>query len=98
WGWGMWGGERSGCVEEGRLARDALGFAPGELVRVAVGSLGDSEHVESFDPTCLGRLSAGAVELERQGDVLDGGQPGQQVEVLEDVADRAAAHFRLVRP
>ncbi len=42
-------------------------------------------------------FGADAVELEGQGDVLDRGQPGEQVEVLEDVADRPASHPSLVR-
>ncbi len=42
------------------------------------------------------RLAHGrAVELKWQRHVLRGGEPGQQVEVLEDVADRAAAQLRL---
>ena len=39
--------------------------------------------------------AAHAVELEGQGDVLHRGEPGEQVEVLEDVADGPAAQARL---
>ena len=46
-------------------------------------------------PGCA--LRAGiAVELEGQRDVLRGGEPGQEVEILEDVADRPPTKARLV--
>src|SRR6266704_3357436 len=38
------------------------------------------------------------VELERQSDVLGRGEPGQQVEILEHVADRAAPQARPLVP
>ena len=44
------------------------------------------------------RLRASAVELQRQRHVLGGGQTGQQVEVLEHVADRPATQPRSVVP
>ena len=57
----------------------------------------DVELLHRLDPRRARGFRADAVELERQRDVLDRGQPRQQVEVLEDVADRAASHPRPIR-
>jgi len=46
----------------------------------------------------LGLAGRYAVELERQGHVLQRAEAGQQVEVLEYVADRLAAQPRLAVP
>ena len=50
-----------------------------------------SEALERFQAGRAGPLRPGAVELEREGDVLEGGEPGEEVEVLEHVADGPAA-------
>src|SRR4029450_13048196 len=58
---------------------------------------GDVELVQRAQSMSSRGLGAGSVELERQGDVLEGRQPREEVEVLEDVADRAATHLCPVR-
>jgi hypothetical protein len=69
-----------------------LTLATRELVRVAVRMLGDAELDHRLQPGRARVLHADSVELERQRDVLERGQPGQEVEVLEHVADRPASH------
>jgi hypothetical protein len=59
--------------------------------------LGDGELIERLQSALARDSRTNAVELEGQSDVFEGRQPGEEVEVLEDVADRAASHFRLVR-
>src|SRR5262245_43399416 len=59
--------------------------------------VGHGELLERFQRGRACWLRRGAVELERQGAVLERGQPGEQVEVLEDVADRAAAQLGAIR-
>jgi hypothetical protein len=91
-------GEQQGALADDRPGdRDPLALAAGELVRVAVRALGDVELLERLERRRARRLRADSVELERQGGVLGRRQPGEQVEVLEDVADRPPPHRRPVR-
>ena len=90
-------GEQQPALADDRPGdRDPLALAAGELVGEAVGALGEAELLERLEPRRARGLGADAVELERQGDVLDRGEPGEQVEVLEHVADRAAPQPRPV--
>ena len=72
--------------------RDPLLLAARHVVREPVGELGDADLAERDAGQLAGLPAAGAVELERQGDVLHGRQRRDQVEVLEDVADRRTPH------
>jgi hypothetical protein len=88
-------GEDQAAVADDRPCdRDPLPLAPGQLVRVAARLAGKPELLQDGEAGLARRLLAGPVELQRQGDVFHGGQPGEQVEVLEHVADRAAAKPR----
>ena len=69
-----------------------LALAAGQLVGVAIGRDRRGRARSSAARAApRRRLAPTAVELQRERDVLDRGQPGQQVEVLEHVADRPAA-------
>jgi len=65
------------------------------LVGEGPGPVAEPEGLQGREAGQVGTAHGGAVELERQRHVLHGGQAGEQVEVLEDVADRLAAHPRL---
>jgi hypothetical protein len=73
---------------------DPLALAAGQVVGEVVGPLGQAELVEGGAGDPAGRGGAGAVELEGHGDVLERGQAGEQVVVLEDEADGATAQRR----
>jgi hypothetical protein len=61
-----------------------------------VSALGDTQFAQGLHPRRARRPGPDAVQLQRQRDVLGHGQPGEQVEVLEDITDQAAAQLRLV--
>ena len=75
--------------------RDPLPLAAGHLVGEVPGPVAEAELVQGLERGQVRLAHGGAVELERQRHVLRRGEPGQQVEVLEDVADRAAAQLGL---
>ena len=50
----------------------------------------DAQSFKRGEGVAAGRPAGRAVQLQRQGHVLGGGQPGEEVEVLEDVADGPA--------
>src|SRR2546423_14485598 len=82
------------AVDDGAPDGDALHLAAGELVRVVRGARAEADVVEDL-ARALGRLGAPhAGEREREGDVLDHVQRRDQVEELEDEADRRAAQHR----
>ena len=68
--------------------RDPLPLSAGELIGKS--TLGQPELLECCHRRDASLPRTDAVQLERQRDVLGRGQPGEQVEVLEDVADRPA--------
>ena len=68
-----------------------LALAARQLVGIATGAIGEAELVERGEGRGARCLAPSAVELQRERDVLGRRQPGQQVEVLEHVADRPAA-------
>ena len=70
-------------------AGHALLLAAGELAGPVLEPLAEVQDLDHLVPPLLRRLPAGQVQ--RQQDVLLGGQRGQQVEGLEDEADPAAA-------
>ena len=76
--------------------RHPLPLAAGQLVGVLARAIGQAQAVQGAQPSGARLPGRGAVKLQRQGDVLRRGEPRQQVEVLEHVADRAAAQPRLV--
>ena len=67
---------------------DPLLLAAGHVVREAVGQVGDADAFQRLERQRAGLPHAHPVELPGQGDVLGGGQGRDEVEVLEDVADR----------
>ena len=78
---------------EGARQRDALLLAARELRRVVVSALAEADARRAVARAAVERLGA-AGELERQEDVLERGQVGEQLERLEDEADAAAAQER----
>src|SRR5262249_38622527 len=91
------GEQQTPLADDRPCDRDPLALAAGELVRVAIGALGDAELLQGPQPRGPGARRADAVELEREGDVLERRQTRKEVEVLEDVADRPAPQLRAVR-
>ncbi len=89
---GLVGQHQAPLADQGPGDGGALGLAAGDLVGEAVGDLGVEAHLfERGEGGLAGLADAHAVEFERQGRVLGGGQARHQVVVLEDVADVAAA-------
>ena len=74
---------------------DPLALATRELVGVVRRPVLQPEVLERLERRRLGLAGRDAVELQRQGHVLHRAEPGQQVVVLEDVADGLAAQPRL---
>ena len=83
-------GEQHGRLADQRAGdRDPLLLAARELRRAVVATLGEADALDHrLDPVAVG-LAAG--ELEAELDVLLRGQDREQVEGLEDEADRVAA-------
>jgi len=71
--------------------RDPLALAAGKLGRVAVRAVAEVQFAERAQGRQQCLPATHAIELKRQRNVFRGGQPGQQVEVLEHVADVPAA-------
>ena len=91
-------GEQQPALADDRPGdRNALALTSRQLVGVAIGEVCHVELLHRLDASGARGFGADAVELEGQGDVLDRRQPREQVEVLEDVADRPASHPRLFR-
>src|SRR5262249_56658579 len=57
---------------------------------------GNTQLPQGLHPRRARGLDPDAVQFQRQRDILDRSQPGEQVEILKDIADQAPAHFRLV--
>ena len=75
--------------------RHPLALAAGQLARMAGRPLAPRpSSSKARIPAARGLPDRNAVQLQRQGDVLGRGEPGQQVEILEHVADRAAPQPR----
>ena len=86
------GEDQPRAAHEGAGDRDALLLAAGELVGHGPQALAEPDALEHLDrePLAAPELAAGRVE-QRGHDVLERRAPGQQVELLEDEADVAAA-------
>src|SRR5699024_2957431 len=82
--------EAAGAHERPRDG-DPLTLATGELVREAPGKVGQPDLLECGPCLRACRPQRDTVELAREGDVLQRGEGGDEVEVLEDVADGASA-------
>ena len=76
--------------------RHPLALTARELIGIVRRPIRQAEILERCHPGRLRLLGGAPVELERQGDVLERRQPGQEVELLEDVANGAPAQARLV--
>ncbi len=93
------GEQQAAVTDHGAGDRHPLALAAGQLVREVRGgprSASPSSSSASIADATRAFRAADPVELQRQRDVLHRGKPGEQVEVLEDVADRAPAQPRLV--
>ena len=77
--------------------RDPLLLAAREVVGVAVGEVPEADAFERLGCLGLRGRDRRAVKLERQRDVLASGEPGEEVQVLEDVADRSPTEDRQLR-
>ena len=90
-------GEEQPAVADDRSGdRNPLTLAAGELVGGVIRMVRDVELLHRLEGRDAVSPRGDAVELERQSDVLDRRQPWEQVEVLEDIADRPASHSRPV--
>ena len=92
---GLVGQEQLASPDDGAGDGDPLALATRQLVGVVRRPVLQPEVLERLERRRLGLAGRDAVELEGQGHVLHRAQPGQQVVVLEDVADGLAAQPRL---
>jgi hypothetical protein len=83
-------------ADHGPGDRDPLTFATGQLVRKAPGPLPQAELLQRPQAEGPGRPPGRAVEFQWQGDVLGGGEPGEEIEILEHEADRPTSEPGLV--
>ena len=88
-GW-LVGEQEPPVADDGAGDRDPLTLTTRQLVRVVPGTVGQAQLLEGGHRHHARRPGTGAVELQRQRHVLGRRQSGQQVEVLEHVADRPA--------
>ena len=87
---GLVGQQQLGVVDEGAGHAHALLLAAGELARQVCGAVGQADAVEGLE----GFLLVGhRVVVLGDHDVLEGRQVADEVELLEDEADGAAAHL-----
>ena len=77
---------------------DPLPLAPGQLIGKPARLVSHAERFQRGQPGRARLRHRDAVQFQRQGDVLDGGQPGQQVEILEHVPDHPAPQPDLAAP
>src|SRR6266511_3279755 len=75
--------------------RDALLLATGQLVREAVGLVVQPHQLEHLGDGAVDGVATRTDHLEREGDVLTNRLVRQELEVLEDAADRAAQRRHL---
>ena len=92
------GKEQTAFADHGPGDRDSLALAAGELIGIMPGPVGEPEPLERRHAGRVRPPRRKAVELEGQRHVLERGEAGQEIEVLEDVADRPAAKACLVVP
>ena len=83
-------------ADDGAGNGDPLALTTGELIRKARRTLRQPEFLESRHPRAVRLSGRDSVEFERQGDVFHGGESGEEVKVLEYVADRATPEASLV--
>jgi hypothetical protein len=90
---GLVGQDQLGLVHEGPRDGHPLLLAAGELVGSVVGAAAQPDRLEegAGPAMALGGWPVFPVVDEGQLHVLEGGRPGQQVEALEDEADRPIA-------
>ena len=89
---GLVGEEHFGFVHDGSGDGDALLFATGKFGGEVLGAVGQADALE-----CVHGGSGGIAPGDgtRDGDVFQGGEFGQQVVILEHVADEGVAEARL---
>ncbi len=79
-----------------KRARDgaALAFAAGKLVRQVLTARGQAHQVQQLVRAFLDFLLRPSAQMQRNGDVFDARQRGQQIEELENESDLVAAQAR----
>src|SRR3954468_4126062 len=90
--------EQAAFAHESSRDRDALLLPAGQVIRETVGDVGEVEACQRCECLCTRPPQRYAVELAGEGHVLGSRQRGQQVEVLEDVADRASPYGGQLAP
>ena len=88
---GLVGQQKRGLNGEGPGDGHPLLLAAGHFSRDVRFAVGQPHHLQLFDGSLLGLRGRNAVQLQRQGDIFLGSQNGQEIELLEDKADPAAA-------
>lgn len=83
--------EHGGVVHQGAGDVDALALAAGELVGAACGLVGQTDGIEQVHGPVPGRTGPAAVDPRHDLELFGGGEGGQEVGLLEDDADPAAA-------
>ena len=78
--------------------RYPLPLAAGQLIGEPARPVGHAERFQRGQPGRARLRHRDAVQFQRQGGVLGGGQPGQQVEILEHVPDHPAPQPGLAAP
>ena len=73
----------SGIEREQPRQRDALLHAAAQLARIEIGETGEMNEIEIFRGLGHALALGQSLHLERPRDVLDGGEPGKQRELLE---------------
>ena len=90
---GLVGQEQTTFAHHGAGDGDALALTARQHVGVVRRPVLQPEILEGRERGRLGLAGRDAIELQGKGDVLHGAQPGQQVVVLEDIADGLAAEL-----
>jgi hypothetical protein len=81
------GEDEGGVIDQRPGNSDALALTTGELVGLMMAAIGEI-HLFQYVHGSFDALFCGYAGIdEGKGDILDGGEPGQQVELLEDEAD-----------
>jgi hypothetical protein len=95
---GLVGQHEAALADQGAGDRHPLLLAAGQLLGEPLREVTEAEVGQRREGEPAGGADRPAVEFERQRHVLHRGEAGQQVQLLEDVADPAPAHRRELAP
>ena len=90
------GEDERGRGDDGARTRDALPLSARELVRELVEQRPDAERPAHPFERAAGVLSARAAQIQRQNDILAGGEGVEQIIFLKDKPEAVAAVARLL--